>query len=273
MIGEPLNLRATVLSAAALGLLLYGCQLPEAFHADLDAAVVLPESGTGGVGQPGDLGGMVGSGGALATGGAVGTGGRASSGGSVGAGAAGSGGAGATGATVGQPPGGSGGAAGTGGGTASGGAASGGAVGSGGSAGTAAGGATASGGASGGAGTGGNAAGSSGGGHAGTGAAGSAGSGGIVGTNPCAGLCTNPKVFTTKMFSSGNLGTGVTCHETTAGITSGNCSNFTSRTFKINDTAAPTSGANWPSLPPKRNGGYCFQASAGTPDFAAFVTF
>jgi hypothetical protein len=268
MSAPPTTLRAVMSAAAAL--CLYGCQAPEGVHLDTDAAVVLPNTGTGGTGgvsQPGG-GGRGGAGDMLATGGAVGSGGLASSGGSFGGAGAGGG----AGGSVGQAPGGSGEAAGGGGGTPTGGAASGGTVGSGGSAGMAGSAGPGTGGAGGG--SAGSAGGSKGGGAGGDGAStGAGGAGGAVGSNPCAGLCTNPIVFPMKSYSSGNLGTAATCHETTASITSGNCTNFTSRTFKVNGTAMPTSGANWPTVPAKRNGGYCFQASAGTPDFAAFVTF
>ena len=94
------------------------------------------------------------------------------------------------------------------------------------------------------------------------------------GSTPCSGLCTGPIVFTSQNFNSGNLGTAATCHQTVANIGGGNCGNFSGgRTFRINDTAMSCSGGNWPSLPPKRNGGYCFQATAGDFPWAFFVTF
>jgi hypothetical protein len=69
-------------------------------------------------------------------------------------------------------------------------------------------------------------------------------------------------------YQSGDLGTGATCHETTAGLNGGGCSNFTSpRTLSVNGTVVNCGG--W-TLPAKRNGGYCIQANAGSP---AWVTF
>jgi Bacterial Ig domain len=90
------------------------------------------------------------------------------------------------------------------------------------------------------------------------------------GSRPCTGLCSNPVVFTSASYQSGSLGTGATCHETTASLAGGNCSNMGSRTLKVNNTTMSCSG--W-SLPAKRNGGYCIQATAGTPDYAAFATW
>jgi len=37
--------------------------------------------------------------------------------------------------------------------------------------------------------------------------------------------------------------------------------------------AVAGTGGNWPSLPAKRNGGYCFQATAGDFAWAYFATF
>ena len=98
--------------------------------------------------------------------------------------------------------------------------------------------------------------------------------GGSTGTStPCAGLCSNPVTFSTTSYNSGNLGVNATCHQTSAAITSGNCGNMGSRSFTINGTAMTCNFQNFASLPTKRNGGYCFQASAGTPDYAYFATF
>jgi len=94
------------------------------------------------------------------------------------------------------------------------------------------------------------------------------------GTSPCSGLCTNPIVFTSANFNSGNLGTGATCHQTVANIAGGNCGNFdVGRTFRINNTVVSCTGGNWSSVPPKVNGGYCFQATAGNFAWAYFATF
>jgi hypothetical protein len=80
--------------------------------------------------------------------------------------------------------------------------------------------------------------------------------------------------FSAVNYQSGNLGTGATCHQTTASISSGNCGNFAStRTFRINGTQIACTGGNWSALPPKRNGGYCFQASSGDHAWAYFTTF
>jgi hypothetical protein len=261
MIGLSAIVRIVVTSTAVLALLTGGCDRPESFHSGPDAAVILPQTGTGGMSDSGAPGDIAGAGGALATGGSAGSAGRASIGGNPGA-------AGAAGESTGGQP------AGGGGGRASGGAASGGMLGSGGAAGIGGGAVASSGGAGGRVGTGGGSAGATGsGGAGGRGAGGSAGGAGVVGTNPCAGLCSSPIVFTTTPYSSAALGTGETCHETTASLISGLCSSFITRTFKINGTMIPTSGASWPPLPAKRNGGYCFQASAGTPPFASFVAY
>ena len=100
-----------------------------------------------------------------------------------------------------------------------------------------------------------------------TGTAGSRGTAGSTGTGPCAGLCDSPTIFTTTSYSSGNVGTGAACFETTASIQGGNCSNVTApRTFSVNGKVE-TCGQNWPSLPAKIGGGYCFEFTAGSPDF------
>jgi len=94
------------------------------------------------------------------------------------------------------------------------------------------------------------------------------------GSSPCSGLCTSPIVFTSASFNSGNLGTAATCHQTVANINGGNCGNFAApRTFSINNTVVSCTGGNWSTLPAKRNGGYCFQATAGDFPWAFFVTF
>jgi hypothetical protein len=51
------------------------------------------------------------------------------------------------------------------------------------------------------------------------------------------------------------------------------CGNFASgRTFRVNGTAVTCSGGNI-ALPPKRNGGYCLQASSGDYPWAYFATW
>lgn len=92
---------------------------------------------------------------------------------------------------------------------------------------------------------------------------------------PCGGLCTNPIVFSSLGYGSGNLGTGATCHETTTSPTHVNCGNFaTGRTFRINDQLVTCNFQNQPLASiPKRNGGYCYQATAGNHPWAYFSTF
>jgi hypothetical protein len=102
-----------------------------------------------------------------------------------------------------------------------------------------------------------------------TGASSTGGSGGS-GTNPCAGLCSSPVVFTTASYQSGNLGTDAICRETTANLSGGNCSNMSSRVLTVNSTTMSCNG--W-VLPAKRNGGYCIQVTAGTPSWASFSTW
>jgi hypothetical protein len=93
-----------------------------------------------------------------------------------------------------------------------------------------------------------------------------------AGSTPCAGLCTSPVTFSSQSYQSGNLGTGATCHETTANLQGVQCGNLSSpRTFSINGNAVACSGSSTP--PAKRNGGYCFQASAGTPAWSYFATW
>jgi hypothetical protein len=63
------------------------------------------------------------------------------------------------------------------------------------------------------------------------------------------------------------------CYETSANLTSGNCGGFVRpRTLSINDTTMSCSGSSW-SLPAKRNGGYCFNSSAGQDSWAWFSTW
>jgi hypothetical protein len=241
------------------GIFLFACQGPEEFfRADDDAGF----SGLGGSrpGTGGDFGagGDTGTGGLEATGGITGAGGRA------------------TGGLMGTGGGATGGVTGAGGFTGTGGRATGGITGAAGGRGT--GGIT---GAAGRRGTGGitGAAGErgtgglrGGGGRATGGITGAAGSRGM-GTGPCAGLCDSATNFTTESYSSGNVGTGAACFETTANIRGGNCNNVTApRTFSVNGKVE-TCGQNWPSLPAKIDGGYCFQFTAGTPDYSAFTTF
>jgi len=92
---------------------------------------------------------------------------------------------------------------------------------------------------------------------------------------PCAGYCTNPTTFNgATTFQSGNLGTAATCHETTVPIRGGNCGNFVSpRKLSINGVAMNCNWANWSSLPPAKNGGYCVYTTSGNNSWAAFSTW
>lgn len=96
-----------------------------------------------------------------------------------------------------------------------------------------------------------------------------------AGTNPCAGLCSNPTPFTISgSFQSGNLGTAATCHETTAVIHGGNCGNFVSpRTLSVNGTTMTCSYSNWSTIPAARNGGYCIQTTGGNYAWAYFTAW
>jgi hypothetical protein len=102
--------------------------------------------------------------------------------------------------------------------------------------------------------------------------AGSGGSsgGGSGGSNPCASYCSNPTVYTTAQYNSGNLGTGAACRETTANLSGGNASNMSSRVVTVNGVTMNQSNFTYPA---KVNGGYCIQVTAGSPDYAAFATW
>jgi len=74
-------------------------------------------------------------------------------------------------------------------------------------------------------------------------------------------------------YTSPQLGTGATCHETTGNFTHVLCGNFVEpRTFSVNGTPISCQSAS-NVLPPKVAGGYCFQASAGQQSFAYFTTW
>jgi hypothetical protein len=95
-----------------------------------------------------------------------------------------------------------------------------------------------------------------------------------TGSTPCAGLCTNPIVFTKSSYNSGNIGTGAACYQTTAALNGGVCGNLASgRKLTVNGVQM-SCAANWPTpLPAKRNGGYCVQTSAGNFAWAFFSTW
>jgi hypothetical protein len=96
--------------------------------------------------------------------------------------------------------------------------------------------------------------------------------GGGSGNNPCAGLCSNPTSFgPPASYHSSNLDVGAVCRETTTTLQGANCGNMAGRTFQVNGTTI-TCGGNF-TLPAQRNGGYCFQASAGGLEYAYFTTW
>ncbi|HTU59828.1 MAG TPA: peptidase, partial [Polyangiales bacterium] len=67
--------------------------------------------------------------------------------------------------------------------------------------------------------------------------------------------------------------TAARCFESTFNLASASCGGFaTGRTFSVNGATATCNGANL-VLPAKRNGGYCFQASAGQNSWAWFQTW
>jgi len=92
---------------------------------------------------------------------------------------------------------------------------------------------------------------------------------------PCTGLCSNPVNFSISgSYSSGNLGTGAVCYQTTSTINGGNCGNFVSpRTLTVNGTTESCSGGNWSAIPAKRNGGYCIQTTTGNQPWAYFTNW
>ncbi len=97
--------------------------------------------------------------------------------------------------------------------------------------------------------------------------------------SPCAGLC-NPVLISGPSYNSGSLGTGAVCLEMDGSLSAIFCSNFINRTFIVNGVVAagggqqgqPTTCNFGNSVPPQRNGGYCFQATAGDPSYAGFST-
>jgi hypothetical protein len=113
-----------------------------------------------------------------------------------------------------------------------------------------------------------------------------AGTGGVVGTTPCAGICdpsTTIVEFTVAVGKNYNSPNPVplteACFETTSGIMHANCSNLTGRTMIVNGGAtvhatgmSPDTCANF-VLPAPVNGGFCFQFTAGSPNYAAFSAY
>jgi len=91
---------------------------------------------------------------------------------------------------------------------------------------------------------------------------------------PCAGFCTNPVTFNGANYQSGNLGTPATCQQTTAMLHGGTCGNFTSpRKLYVNGVAMTCNWANWVTIPPAKNGGYCVYTTSGNYSYAGFSTW
>lgn len=91
---------------------------------------------------------------------------------------------------------------------------------------------------------------------------------------PCAGYCSNPTTFNGANYQSGNLGTAATCQQTTAQIHGGTCGNFASpRKLYVNGVPMSCNWANWTSIPPAKNGGYCVYTTAGNYSYAGFSTW
>jgi len=68
-----------------------------------------------------------------------------------------------------------------------------------------------------------------------------------TGSAPCAGLCTNPVIFSSNNFNSGNIGSAAGCYQTIASLNGGVCGNFASgRKLTINGVQMSCAG-NWPS--------------------------
>jgi hypothetical protein len=71
-----------------------------------------------------------------------------------------------------------------------------------------------------------------------------------------------------------NLGTAATCHEVDGSMGGYVCGNFVDpRTFTINGTEVNCVGGGSGNLPAARNGGWCFEATAGDFSYAYFNTY
>jgi hypothetical protein len=91
-------------------------------------------------------------------------------------------------------------------------------------------------------------------------------------TTPCGGLCGNPTPISSQYYSSGQLGSAATCHESYQPMTGFVCGNVaSSRAVRINGVQVPC-GQNV-TIPPSRLGGYCVQTDAGPTDWAYFTTW
>lgn len=88
------------------------------------------------------------------------------------------------------------------------------------------------------------------------------------GGTPCSSLCTSPVTSTSQYFSQSYLGTGASCYEVIASPSAGNCGGFDSnRTLSINGESITCDNQSF-TLPPERNGGYCFVVGAGQTPWA-----
>jgi len=91
-------------------------------------------------------------------------------------------------------------------------------------------------------------------------------------TTPCGGLCGSPVSISSQYYTSGQLGSAATCHESYQPMTGFVCGNVaSSRAVRINGVQVPC-GQNV-TIPPKRAGGYCVQTDAGPYDWAYFQTW
>jgi hypothetical protein len=90
---------------------------------------------------------------------------------------------------------------------------------------------------------------------------------------PCDGLCDGAVAFSGPGYSSGSLGVLAVCRETTATLASAACGGLVApRAFTINGATVACEAGNV-KLPPARNGGYCFAATAGEASWAWFATW
>jgi hypothetical protein len=84
----------------------------------------------------------------------------------------------------------------------------------------------------------------------------------------------SPAITVPPNTNSGDLGTATTCHEVSGSQGSMVCGNFvTPRTFTVNGTSFNCASGSGGTLPAARNGGWCFEASAGNNSYAYFATF
>lgn len=91
-------------------------------------------------------------------------------------------------------------------------------------------------------------------------------------TTPCSDLCANPVTMTSQYFSSGQLGSQATCHETTYPMNGMACGNLApGRQIRINGQAVAC--GTWIQIPAARNGGYCVQSTTGGYNWAFFQTW